>query len=62
MRIRTSTIIAFIHELTHYQSGTPTQAPFALFEILILMASIPLILYFSAFLAILLFHDLTPKN
>ncbi len=53
---------ALIHTLTFYKPGAKTQAPLALLGIRILMAGVPMIFYFIAFLAMRIFYDLTPER
>ena len=53
---------ALVHTLTFYKAGAETQAPLAKLGIRILMAGMPMIFYFIAFLAIWLFYDLTPEK
>jgi melibiose permease len=56
--------IAFliVHTLTHYEPGAKTQAPPALMGIRILMAGIPMVFYFMAFIIMWKFYDLTPEK
>ncbi|TFG14959.1 MAG: MFS transporter [Promethearchaeota archaeon] len=53
---------AVVHEMTYYQPGAETQAPPALWGIRVLMALIPMIFNFAAFLALWKFYDLSPQK
>ena len=53
---------ALVHTLTFYEPGAKTQAPLAIMGIRILMAAMPMMFYFVAFLAMWLFYDLTPER
>jgi Na+/melibiose symporter-like transporter len=51
-----------VHTLTNYQPGAETQAPLALFGIRVIMALIPMLFYFTGFLVMWKFYDLTPDK
>lgn len=53
---------ALVHELTYYQPGATSQAPPALWGIRVLMALIPMVFNFAAFIALWKFYDLTPSK
>ena len=56
--------IAFIivHTFTNYKPGAETQGPLALWGIRVLMALIPMVFYFMAFIIMWKFYDLTPEK
>jgi GPH family glycoside/pentoside/hexuronide:cation symporter len=56
--------IAFVivHTFTHYKPGAKTQALPALMGIRFLMAGIPMVFYFIAFIVMWKFYDLTPEK
>ncbi|MBD3196365.1 MAG: MFS transporter [Candidatus Lokiarchaeota archaeon] len=51
-----------VHEMTRYQPGADTQGPLALWGIRVLMALIPMVFNFAAFVALWKFYDLTPEK
>ena len=53
---------ALVHILTYFQPGAKTQAPLALWGIRVLMALIPMIFYFIAFIIMWRIYDLTPEK
>ncbi|TFG14956.1 MAG: MFS transporter [Promethearchaeota archaeon] len=56
--------VAFVivHTMTNYKPGAETQGTMALWGIRVLMALIPMIFYFAAFLVMWKFYDLTPDK
>jgi GPH family glycoside/pentoside/hexuronide:cation symporter len=53
---------ALVHTLTYFQPGAEIQAPLAMWGIRVLMALIPMIFYFIAFIVMWRIYDLTPEK
>ncbi|MBD3255030.1 MAG: MFS transporter [Candidatus Lokiarchaeota archaeon] len=51
-----------VHQMTNYQPGAATQPAEALWGIRVLMALIPMLFYFSGFIVMWKFYDLTPDK
>lgn len=55
-------IFAFIHQITFFKPGAPTQAPLALLGIRIIMIAAPIICFIICFLLMAFINDLTPEK
>ena len=53
---------ALVHTFTYFRPGAKNQGPLALWGIRVLMALIPMIFYFIAFILIWRIYDLTPEK